>query len=38
MSWLGGLGAIQDVALLENGELQNSRLAQDKLCRPVWVL
>lgn len=38
MSWLSDLGAIQDMALLENGELQNSRLAQDRLCRPVWVL
>lgn len=38
MSWLGGFGAIQDMALLENGELQNSGLAQDRLCQPVWVL
>lgn len=36
MSWLGDLGATQDVALLENG--MNSRLAQDRLCRPVRVL
>lgn len=33
MSWLGDLGAIRDVALLENGT--NSRLTQDRLCRPV---
>lgn len=32
MSWLGDLGAVQDMALLENG--MNSRLAQDRL----WVL